>query len=247
MKASLKTGLLGPLGAQAYERSQILSRVQDDLNVFRVAQEQRRAQRGRRSKMRMLRCAICMAAGLRMVMREWMLEKHLLNHRILRALGDEADWIQRLRANNERHMRKLQVSSAVGRALSIVTRKKKACNLAEWLWQRTILKMGVTQRRRLAWITLRTASPIWLVPVSALVIGHAIHYPDALASAWDVCRSIGSRLISEESVVLLSGWLSHDDAAHIRNTCSIDKVTEKMIQYGPDDPLRFIVWTKENP
>jgi hypothetical protein len=241
-----KTGVMAPRVSLAYERSQILARVQEDLNIERV----RVQQKINRSKSRLARraCSKCLANGFKLMMKEYMLERHMLNHRVLQALGQEKEWILELRKKYEERLKKFKGMAKIGREHSNINRIKKAKIRSEWLWQRTILKPKKEQRINIAWLTLKMGEPIWVVPVSVWPKSHRLRLPDELARAWEVCYNFIERLIEssfdmdepEKVALLVSRWLSVSDKEYISERCYVDTIIKKEVIQG--HILSFVKW-----
>lgn len=241
--------IIVPRISLAYERSQILSRVQDDLNVERVRTQQKR----NKARERLVRhvCQECLTTnGLKLMMPNWMIQQHSLNHRIMRALGQEKEWIRGIQKREKERIEKFKKAGAIWREDGKIRRSNKRKIYDEWIWQRTILKQKKGQRERIAWITLKMGGPLWVVPVSVWSESTKIVPYTELTRALELCQIFMERMEEyhveksnvEKRVIVVSGWLSPSDKKYITKACCVNKVIEKEVILG--QVISFIQWDK---
>ena len=236
MSRLAKNKIITPNLTAVFERRRIISPVMDLLRTEEVRNDiQRLRHRGKYQSLGRVPCQQCKALDLTMMISERWMQAHLLNHRILRALGEERVWVSRMaqkRAENEPTRRN---DLERGR----ITRGLKCKRNSEWLWLHTVLNMREPQCRQLAWVTAKLLGPIIVLSGQHHAIDHAARVPHTMTrplaytlERFAPCRVAFTRLLSvEERAILKTSYI-------------LQGVQAKRIAGVAASPIAFHVYTQ---
>lgn len=224
--------LYSPRVTQAYERSLIVSSAEDLLKTQHLLSEQRRA---KAVYARIWHpCKACQQRGATMKIQGCFMQAHLLNHRVYQAIGGEREWVQELSENAVR----VRANFSKAQPLAVMRASIKTAKRRLFDWQHTTLKMGVTQRRKLGWVTLGLLGPIYLVHGLPGEFEQQHRWPLCLERHIEVCDSIARRLLPQ-STMIFAGLLAPHEKEALRYRYRSGVIIEKQVLYTKTT-LRFV-------
>ena len=163
---------------------------------------------------------------------------HLIDHRIYQAIGGEKAWVKEYSDRQTIGKQKRIIAlKDNGRLVHLMKTRERA----EWLWQRTILKVSKAQRARLGWIIFQGWGPVLLLPSFIQRWDQSARWPLTIKRQIEYCREIAASIEADAKQIVLNGLLSPEERQNINAQFVKCEEFDKAVLYAPGI-VRFVVY-----
>lgn len=242
--------------APIYAQTVIYPEVEETLLEERVRLQQREQFKARRLfQRRWHRCHLCSPCenDQSVKVQGYYWENHLLNHRILRAIGGEKEWIESLQAKarafeekRDRNLKRAIRRSLLNRAEKRL-RSESARVVQMWLKRKFPYDRGAF-KRKVEWVSLQRFGAFVVVDCR-LPFNHDRHWDGLPEWPAKMVRKYAARLIGKSNAnltVLFECFLGSDEKQVLRSLFANHEVVMKHVIAGPREPFQFILYTTRN-
>ncbi len=239
--------------ANVFFQSRIMPEVDEAL--FEInAQERKHQQRVMRAIFlrKWHRCNLCSTEEVAVKITGINWDAHQLNHRVRRALGFEAEWIEELRTKASAARKRLLAGNLKGRTVVLARRalakspeRMQAKELAHWLRMKP---SGNSERfkARVALVALQLFGIFVVVP-GPLPFTHRERWGTLPHRPVKLLHEYAARIMmSPTMTILIEGLLSQAERDYLRDEYRVKEVVYKHVLYGPREPLLLHIYERKN-
>lgn len=252
-KASARLLVRPQQPAPVYIQSVICPEVEETLYEVRVRLQQREQLKARRLFQRKWhRCRLCSPgeSDPPVKVQGYYWENHLLNHRILRVIGGEKEWIESLQGKVRvfEEKRDLNLKKAIRRSLLSRAEKRLRSESARvvqaWL-KRKFPYDGGKFKRKVEWVALQRFGH-FVVVAGRLPFNHSQQWGGLPEWPARMVREYAARLIGAscpDCTVLFECFLRPEEKQMLRARFGKPEVALKHVVHGPREPFHFVLYS----